>query len=59
MWIAVAVLLKQYFEIRGLREGRAKLTTNARLAHDGTRIGLRKRANTLHWCYAMDSGFVA
>ena len=24
---------KKYFEIRGLREGRAKLTTNAELAH--------------------------
>jgi hypothetical protein len=28
--------LKKYFEIRGLREGRAKLTTNAELAHKGS-----------------------
>ena len=28
--------LKKYFEIRGLREGRAKLTTNAGLAHEGS-----------------------
>ncbi len=27
--------LKKYFEVRGLREGRAKLTTNAELAHKG------------------------
>jgi hypothetical protein len=27
--------LEKYFEIRGLREGRAKLTTNAELAHKG------------------------
>jgi hypothetical protein len=28
--------LEKYFEIRGLREGRAKLTTNAELAHRGS-----------------------
>ena len=28
--------LKKYFEIRGLREGRVKLTTNAELAHKGS-----------------------
>ena len=28
--------LKKYFEIRGLREGRVKLTTNAKLAHKGS-----------------------
>ena len=28
--------LKKYFEVRGLREGRAKLTTNAELAHKGS-----------------------
>ena len=27
--------LKKYFEIRGLREGRVKLTTDAQLAHEG------------------------